>query len=191
MKQGDSEGQYWVPAMSDAPLRGYNGRHEWFWEPGDEEHIFPVENLVDMYYKSVGRNSTLILGLTPDPTGLMPEPDVQRLREFGDEIKKRFSTPLAATSGRGTKVDIKLAKSQRMNQLVIQEDIVEGERIREYKVEALVDGKWKTVASGQSIGHKWIHMIEEVTTQRLRLVVNKSIAEPIIKTFSVYNVNQN
>ncbi|MDP4680648.1 MAG: alpha-L-fucosidase [Cyclobacteriaceae bacterium] len=191
LKQGDSEGQYWVPAMSDAPLRGYNGRHEWFWEPGDEEHIFPVENLVDMYYKSVGRNSTLILGLTPDPTGLMPEPDVQRLREFGDEIKKRFSTPLAATSGRGTKVDIKLAKSQRMNQLVIQEDIVEGERIREYKVEALVDGKWKTVASGQSIGHKWIHMIEEVTTQRLRLVVNKSIAEPIIKTFSVYNVNQN
>ena len=191
LKQGDSEGQYWVPAMSDAPLRGYNGRHEWFWEPGDEEHIFPVENLVDMYYKSVGRNSTLILGLTPDPTGLMPEPDVQRLREFGDEIKKRFSTPLAATSGRGTKVDIKLAKSQRMNKLVIQEDIVEGERIREYKVEALVDGKWKTVASGQSIGHKWIHMIEEVTTQRLRLVVNKSIAEPIIKTFSVYNVNQN
>jgi len=55
LKQGDPNGKFWVPAMSDAPLRGYNGRHEWFWEPDDEEHIFPLENLMDMYYKSVGR----------------------------------------------------------------------------------------------------------------------------------------
>lgn len=58
LKHGDPSGQYWVPAMADAPLRGYNGRHEWFWEPGDEKHIYPLEDLVEMYYKSVGRNST-------------------------------------------------------------------------------------------------------------------------------------
>ena len=63
-----------MPAMSDAPLRGYNGRHEWFWEPGDEDHIEPLERLMDMYGQSVGRNSTLIIGLTPDPNGLLPDP---------------------------------------------------------------------------------------------------------------------
>ena len=30
LKHGDPDGAYWMPAMSDAPLRGYNGRHEWF-----------------------------------------------------------------------------------------------------------------------------------------------------------------
>ncbi len=91
LKHGDPDGKYWMAAMSDAPLRGYNGRHEWFWEPADENHILPLENLVDMYYRSVGHNSTLILGLTPDPDGLIPGPDVRRLREFGDEITRRFS----------------------------------------------------------------------------------------------------
>jgi hypothetical protein len=48
LKEGDPNGAFWVPAMSDAPLRGYNGRHEWFWEPGDEAHVFPLENLMDI-----------------------------------------------------------------------------------------------------------------------------------------------
>lgn len=188
LKQGDPEGQYWVPAMSDAPLRGYNGRHEWFWEPGDEDHIFPVKNLVDMYYKSVGRNSTLILGLTPDPSGLMPEPDVKRLKEMGDEIKRRFSNPIASTSGQGNKLNLKLESIQKVNQLVIKEDIANGERVRNYSIEAFVNKKWIKIASGQSIGHKRIHLIDEVETDRLRLLINESRAEPLIEKLSVFFV---
>ena len=101
LKEGDVNGKYWVPAMADAPLRGYNGRHEWFWEPGDEKHIYPLQELMEMYYKSVGRNATLIVGLTPDNRGLLPDADVQRLKEWGDEIKKRFENPLASTTGTG------------------------------------------------------------------------------------------
>lgn len=48
LKHGDSLGKYWVPAMADAPLRSYNGRHEWFWEPGDEQHIYPLKELMDI-----------------------------------------------------------------------------------------------------------------------------------------------
>ena len=54
---------------------------------------------MDKYEKSVGRNATLILGLTPDPTGLIPAGDVQRLKEMGEEIDRRFSSPIAQTSG--------------------------------------------------------------------------------------------
>ena len=124
LKEGDPDGQYWVPAMSDAPLRGFNGRHEWFWEPGDEEHIFPLSNLMDMYYKSVGRNSTLIMGLTPDDRGLLPDEDVQRLREWGQEINRRFSNPLYEASGTGSKIGIDFDKEVSINHVLIQEDIM-------------------------------------------------------------------
>ena len=99
IKYGDENGKYYMPAMADAPLRGYNGRHEWFWEPGDEAHIFPVQKLVDMYYGSVGHNATLILGLTPDADGLIPQQDTDTLKAFGEAIKNRFSHPIAAASG--------------------------------------------------------------------------------------------
>lgn len=69
LKTGDLDGPYYMPAMSDAPLRGYKGRHEWFWEPGDEAHVFPLENLMKMYHHSVGRNSILILEVTLDAEG--------------------------------------------------------------------------------------------------------------------------
>lgn len=101
LAHGDPEGKFWVPAMADTPLRGYNGRHEWFWEPGDDDKaVYPLENLMEMYEKSVGRNATLMVGLTPNPEGLIPDGDVHRLQEWGNEIQRRFGTPLAQTSGK-------------------------------------------------------------------------------------------
>jgi alpha-L-fucosidase len=188
LKYGDPEGAHWMPAMSDAPLRGYNGRHEWFWEPGDEAHIFPLEKLMDMYYGSVGHNSTLIMGLTPDPDGLLPEPDVQRLKEWGDEIKRRFSQPLASTSGQGSTISLKLDQSQVLNHLILQENIAQGQRVRKFRIEARVKGRWQEVASGSSIGHKYILPFETLKTSRLRLLVEESVAAPQIENFAVFNV---
>ncbi len=189
LKQGDPNAEFWVPSMSDAPLRGYNGRHEWFWEPGDEEHIFPVKDLVNMYYKSVGRNSTLIMGLTPNPDGLMPAPDVKRLKEWGDEIKRRFENSISSTSGVGKKVTLKLEQPTIINQIVIQEDIRKGERVREYEIEGLVNGKWTVIAKGQSIGHKRIEQIEDTEVSRVRIKVMKADREPQIKNLEVYFVS--
>jgi alpha-L-fucosidase len=186
LKHGDPDGKYWMPAMSDAPLRGHNGRHEWFWEPGDEEHIEPLEDLMDMYYRSVGRNSTLIIGLTPDPDGLLPAPDVRRLAEWGGEIERRFSRPLATGSGEGKTLEIQMEKKQSINHIVIQENIEHGERVRDYSVQAYQDGKWVTVCEGSCIGHKRIQPFEPAVTKKIRLIVREAIAPPQIKKFSVY-----
>lgn len=187
LKEGDTNGKYWMPVMADAPLRGYNGRHEWFWESADEGSIFPLENLMDIYYKSVGRNSTLIMGLTPDPDGLLPESDVKRLKEWwGDEIKRQFSNPAATTSGKGKTIELKLDKRRKIDQIIIQEDIVYGERIRKYTVEALVNGKWRAICEGESVGHKRIQQFETIECNRIRLVVNEAIDEPIVKNFAIY-----
>jgi alpha-L-fucosidase len=190
LKHGDAEGKYWVPAMADAPLRGYNGRHEWFWEPGDEDHVYPLSSLVDMYYKSVGRNSTLILGLTPGPDGLMPKEDVERLKEFGAEIRKRFDSPLASTKGSSKRILINLPEAREVNQIVIQEDIAKGHRVMEFEVQALVDGQWKKIDEGTAIGHKYIQLLEKpVKARHFRMQINKNIENPEIINFSLYSVD--
>jgi alpha-L-fucosidase len=177
-----------MPAMSDAPLRGYNGRHEWFWEPGDEAHIYPLENLMDMYYHSVGHNSTLIVGLTPGPDGLLPEPDVIRLKEWGDEIRRRFADPVARTSGSGTKIEIKLNPPRKINHFVLKEEIAKGERIRKFTVEALISGKWQSIFEGSVIGHKLIQRFDDIETRGLRLRINESIDKPLIKDFAAFYI---
>ena len=190
LKHGYPDGDYYIPAMSDAPLRGYNGRHEWFWEPGDEGHIYPLAELMNMYFKSVGRNSTLIIGLTPNPDGLLPEPDVKRLKEWGDEIKKRFSNPIAETSGTGKIFKLNLPSKQTVNQLVLMEDITFGERVRAFTVEGKTGGKWEKILQGSVIGHKFIHQFDKQEFTALRLKVNASVEEPQILSFKVYNANR-
>ena len=187
LAHGDADGRYWVPAMADTPLRGYNGRHEWFWEPGDDDKaVYPLENLMDMYEKSVGRNATLIVGLTPNPNGVIPEGDVKRLKEWGEEIARRFGTPLALTSGKAKKLSLDLKGKQKVNYYILQEDITLGERIRAYRVEARTGGKWVTVAKGTSVGHKRIERFDPVEATAFRIVVEQCTDTPQIRDFSVY-----
>lgn len=186
LKEGDPDGEYYIPAMSDAPLRGYNGRHEWFWEPGDETHIYPLEHLMKMYLNSVGRNSSLILGLTPDYRGLLPEADVTRLKEFGNEIKRRFGMPVASTSGEGKRLLLKLPAATKINAIVLREKIARGERVRSYRVEGKTRGKWKTLTTGSCIGHKRIEEVEPITVSALRLTIDKTVDIPLIDELSVF-----
>ena len=187
LAHGDADGRYWVPAMADTPLRGYNGRHEWFWEPGDDDKaVYPLENLMDMYEKSVGRNATLIVGLTPNPDGVIPEGDVKRLKEWGEEIARRFGTPLAQTFGKAKKLSLDLKGKQKGNYYILQEDITLGERIRAYRVEARTGGKWVTVAKGTSVGHKRIERFDLIEATAFRVVVEQCTDTPQIRDFSVY-----
>ena len=185
LKTGDPDGSFWMPAMSDAPIRGFGG-HEWFWEPGDEELIYPLNKLVDMYNHSVGRNSTLILGITPDTTGLLPGSDVIRLKEFGDEIRELYGEAICSRSGKGSEIFMKLPEEKVISRIVIQEDIEKGERVREYIIDCFTDGSWKTVAKGTCIGHKRIEIIEAQSVSKIRLRLTEAMDRPIIKNFSVY-----
>ena len=186
LKTGAPDGRHYMPAMSDTPLRGCNGRHEWFWEPDDEPGIMPVERLVDMYYNSVGHNSTLILGITPDNRGLLPKADSTRIVEFGAEIRRRFGHPIKAVSGKGRRLQMVLSKAQRVDAVVACEDISHGERVRSYRLEGKVRGRWTTLAKGSCIGHKKIDVLPGVEVAALRLVIDRSVGEPLLKDFSAY-----
>ncbi|RAI89426.1 alpha-L-fucosidase [Algoriphagus yeomjeoni] len=186
LKTGDPNGIYYMPAMSDAPLRGYGG-HDWFWEPGRDHLVFPLENLVKMYYNSVGHNSSLILGLTPNAEGLLPDTDTKRLKELGDEISRRFANKIGATSGAGDQVKLQFSKMQKVNQVVLMEDITKGERVRKFTIEGKTANGWKMIFEGSVIGHKFIHEFEELEISELRLKILESKGEAQIKEFSAYS----
>lgn len=189
LKNGDPDGSFWVPAMADVPLRSYNGRHEWFWEPGDEDSILPLDSLMEIYRGSVGRNATLIIGLTPDPSGLIPEPDRARLAEFGVMVDRLYAHPDASVSGNGSRFVIKLDRSRPVDRCIISEDISRGERIRKYRIEAMTSKGWKTICEGQSVGHKRIESFPATSTSRLRLVIDKYDGMPELKEFSAFYDN--
>lgn len=186
LKHGDKNGKYWMPAMSDAPLRGYNGGHDWFWNPNEDNHVYPLDQLMKMYYNSVGHNSTLILGITPDNRGLLPDPDVHRLQEFGNELSKTFSNPLITTSGKGNTVELKIPTGKTIHQIVIQEEIIKGERVREFIIEVEYKGNWHQLISGTCIGNKFIHQFTPVQADKIRLQITASTATPLIKQVAVY-----
>lgn len=187
LKAGDPDGDYYMPAMSDAPLRGHNG-HDWFWEPDREHTIYPLEDLVEMYYKSVGRNTTLILGVTPNPDGMIPEADTARLKEWGKEIHQRFDTPIAQTGGTGREYLLELNPGTLLNHVVIQEEIEHGERVRVYSLEARVDSGWQKISGGTCIGHKRIEQFETLECSAIKLTIDESVQEPVIKNVSAFYV---
>ncbi|MEO1012453.1 MAG: alpha-L-fucosidase [Bacteroidota bacterium] len=186
---GDSNGKIWSPAMVDVPLRGANGIHNWFWNPNQEHGLHSTKDLVEMYYNSVGRNSNFVMGAVITPEGLVPDLDMDRFKEFGDEITRRFSTPLATTSGTGKKITLKTPKNQKVDLVVLMEDISQGERVREFRVEGKTNNGWKTLTEGSCIGHKNIARFDEARVSSVRLVIEESIAHPIIRELSLYSTN--
>lgn len=186
---GLADGPYWSPGMVDVPLRGAHGVHNWFWKPGQDHGVESTESLLRMYDQSVGRNCVLTIGEVVTSEGLVPESDIRRLAEFGRAVRERFSRPAGEAGGTGADLELVLDHPARVDQVVLMEDIAQGERVREYAVEGLVGGdQWRPLAQGQSIGHKWIHRFEPVEVARLKLRVSRSAATPIIRRFAAYAV---
>lgn len=175
----------WVPAECDVPIR----KLHWFWHPEDEASLRSLEEVLDIYYRSVGHGATLLLNVSPDNRGLLPESDVKRVIEFGDEIRRRFGQPVGQTSGEGSELLLTFAHLQPVNHAIIMEDIVHGERIREYVLEASNEGEWKELLRGSAIGHKKIDRFETIETDRLRLTILSSVEEPLIRSLAAYQVD--
>jgi len=187
IKYGHSDGKYYIPATADAPLRGYKGRHEWFWEPNDEAHIFPVKNLVDMYENSVGHNASLILGPTPNAEGLMPQADADTPKKFGKVISNRFNHSIAETKGEARELEIQVPDGKLFSDVVIAENIERGEKIREFSVQIYKNEQWENLLSGTCVGHKFIaHLSEPTSCKKIKLTILKSVGRASLKQFAVF-----
>jgi alpha-L-fucosidase len=178
---GDPNGNRWLPNECDARIRA-----TWFWRTDNANTLKSVDQLMDMYYKSVGHGAVLLLNQTPDRSGLIPEADARRGAEFGAEIKRRLGTPRAETLAMGAEVALDVKGGGPIDHVVIMENIAVGERVRSYVVEGMVNGAWQPLASGTAIGHKKIDRIAPVTATRVRLRILEAVGTPEIRRFAVY-----
>jgi alpha-L-fucosidase len=87
LNAGNYNGACWVPAETDVSIRP-----GWFWR--ESEHPKSVQELLRIYYNSVGRNSLLLLNVPPDNRGLIPAEDSLRLMEFRVALDSIFAHEL-------------------------------------------------------------------------------------------------
>ncbi|MBN2392457.1 MAG: alpha-L-fucosidase, partial [Anaerolineae bacterium] len=86
----EAERLVWYPAECDVSIRP-----GWFYHTFQDEYVKTPEMLVDLYFKSVGRNAALLLNLPPDPRGLIHEKDVQHLDGMRRILDATFAHNLA------------------------------------------------------------------------------------------------
>jgi alpha-L-fucosidase len=185
-KAGDPNERKWLPGECDVPIRDGT----WLWQPNTEKKLFSVEQLMDKYYRSVGRNCNLLVNANPDQDGLIPEVDMKRYKEFGDEIRRRFGKSVAETSGKGKLIELDLKQPTSLDHAILMEDILQGERVRDYWLEGLVGEEWKPLARGYSIGHKRIEKFSPTVMTKIRWRCVKSAAEPIIRKLAVFSTTK-
>jgi alpha-L-fucosidase len=81
---------WWYPAEVNVTILDHG---QWFWARG--KHPRSISQLVDIYYTSIGRNGNLILNLSPDSRGLIPDDQVLALSRMAQVVKETFATNLA------------------------------------------------------------------------------------------------
>jgi alpha-L-fucosidase len=184
---GTPVGNTWCPAECDVSIL----RPAWFWRAGSDRNILSLEALVEIYYMSVGRGVNLLLNITPDGHGQIPDAQVRRLQEFGDEISARFAKPLCATHGEGDNLRLDLGGEKTIDHILLREDIRSGERVRKFVVEGLrADGTWQPLAAGTQVGNRQLFPIRPTAVTSVRLTVQESVAPAKIRELAVFRVNR-
>jgi alpha-L-fucosidase len=199
----------WRPVEADTPLR----KMHWFWHPNDEASLKSLAELLDTYDKTVGRGAQLMLGLAPDPRGLLPDSDVKRLEEFGAALRKRAASNLvlqhAATSpdqlaaldgdpdtfwsappaSHSATLEVNFANPVTFDHALAMEWLNDGQHIQKYAIEVWNASrrKWQSVARGEAIGHQKIDAFPPVTAARVRLNILSSTGQAHIREFQLYN----
>lgn len=83
----------WYPAEVDVSIRP-----GWFYHSNENNKVRSTKNLFDIYKKSVGRNTTLLLNIPPAPSGELYQNDIQVLEQLGNKIEQLYKTNLMNNS---------------------------------------------------------------------------------------------
>jgi len=99
---GQENGSHWVPAESDVSIRP-----GWYYHAYEDHKVKTLPELLEIYYQSIGQNSSLLINFPVDTRGLIPDSDVQAIMELAAKVKEDFAVNLAtgakvsASSNRG------------------------------------------------------------------------------------------
>ena len=201
----------WYPAETDVSIRP-----GWFYHPDEDARVKPPEELVDIYYNSVGRNSVLLLNIPPDRRGRIADADGESLLEMRRVIDATFAVNLlagarvrasgsqeghpvelladttldtywAAEEGADEAVlEIEFERERTFDCLMLQEAIRVGQRIEAFRLEARTEAGWKRVASGTTVGYKRLLRFPRTAARSLRLVIAGSRTSPTLAGMGLF-----
>jgi alpha-L-fucosidase len=210
---GTRNGNNWVPAECDVPLRP-----GWFWHPEQKGQGKTASQLFELYLKSVGRGAALDLGIAPDTRGLLDSEDVVSLEGFGKLVSNSFKDNLAksakiqASNIRGrsfalknlidedrntywaTSDDVSTPEiimswkdEQEFDLIRLREYIQLGQRIESLEVDAMIEGSWKKVGEATSVGAcRIIPLGEAIKTNQVRIRITSSPVSITLSELGVY-----
>ena len=178
---------YWYPSEVDVSIRP-----GWFYHAEQDEQVRSLANLVNIYYRSVGCNSVLLLNIPPDRRGLIHEVDVQRIKELSDYIGKTFATNYVENGAQMWKAEVGQSKEYNVkpgamvNTFLIQEDIAQGQRVEDFLVEAYSNGAWQYATEGTTVGYKRLLRFSDCQPEKIRVTLRGARAIANISNVGLY-----
>ena len=187
---GLPEGDVWLPAEVDVSLRP-----GWFFHENEEPKS--LEELLDIYYQSVGRNANLLLNFPVAPNGKISTADSTRAVEWCQTLQNTFSNDLlkdhkATITNKGTNREewvFSFNNPMIISKVVLQEDITLGQRVQRFSISRYRNGKWLPVETDEemtTIGYKRIIRFEPATMEKLRIRIIKTKGPVCFKKISAY-----
>jgi len=167
LQEGHADGSVWRPGETDVSIRP-----GWFYHPTEDAKVKTTQQLVDLYFTSVGRNSKLLLNVPPTRDGLLHETDVANLRGMRAELDAmqtrgvRTKPTWQVDGPTVARLNVDLEFPNSISVIELAEDIREGQRVTKWELFAS-DQPSNTagmmamtkLASGSTIGYKQLRKI--------------------------------
>ncbi|HEV8612185.1 MAG TPA: alpha-L-fucosidase [Gemmatimonadales bacterium] len=180
LQEGNPSGAVWRPGETDVSIRP-----GWFYHPAEDARVKSADDLVQLYFTSVGRNSKLLLNVPPTRDGLLHDIDSGRLVELHERLGALFARDLVRrdvkwrmTGARTATADTELGRLVSVGITDLREDIEHGQVIARYVLEGSDGGPWQTLSRGTTIGYRKLDRFEPVPVRRVRLVIEDAVAVP-------------
>ena len=209
--EGTVDGKYWIPAEVDVSIRP-----GWFWHEHENSRVRTPENLLKLYFDSVGRGANLNLNVPPDRRGRIHEEDKKSLAGFrallnelysrnfasgaradsssswkghGPEQvldRKRATYWAAAPEDKNPCLALKLPEPAAFDVIRLAEPVQLGQRVSKFRVEVSENGRWSKWTEGSSIGARVLLKGRPVTADEVRVVLEESRAVPALCEVSLW-----
>lgn len=203
LNSGKLNGERFIPAEVDVSIRP-----GWFYHTEQDDMVRSPENLMELWFNSIGSNAGLLLNLPPDRRGLIHENDVSSIKEFNKLLNEALSknlatdgkilgnegkTPLENLTNGGDFIpsenkfsfEISLNEPTEINTLIIKEGIEYGHKVTGLVASALIDGKWKELFSSKIIGYTLAQRFETIVTDTIKVEI-EAADTPVIRDFGLY-----
>jgi alpha-L-fucosidase len=190
LQDGDREGTVWRPGETDVSIRP-----GWFYHPAEDDRVRTPENLVALYFSSVGRNSKLLLNVPPTRAGLLHERDVANLAGMRARLDALFAVDLAAgattrwraTGPRSAVGEIDLPAAVEVGVVDLREEITLGQRVARFRLEARAGGAWREITRGTTIGYRRLERVARTPVRQLRVTIEDAVELPELVRVGCYS----